>query len=309
MIARLREARRFHPDLRRVGCLLPRRMVGPRTLPWVRRLAALPGRRPGTDVEVHTLSSGAAVRLYRPAGEAPTGALLWMHGGGHVLGSAGQDEELCRRFAREAGVVVASVDYRLSPEHPHPAALDDCAEAARWLRDLAGVDPGRIAIGGASAGGGLAASLAHRLLDSGDLTPRLQLLVYPMLDHRTMDASRETAPQLRLWDERTNVFGWSAYLGTADVDDAVPARRADLRGLPPAWIGLCEFDLFTPEGCDYADRLGRSDVRCEVRRVGGAFHGFDLVAPKTAVAQEFFSDQVEALRAALTTTSARTESI
>lgn len=146
----------FHPDLRRVARIAPRTLVGPRTLRVIRVLSPLMAGRTPADVEVLTLSSGAGVRLHRPSGVGgPTPALLWMHGGGYVLGTAQQDDGLCRRFSRTLGIVVASVDYRLAPEHPYPAALEDCYSALTWLTRLPGVDPARVAIGGASAGGGL----------------------------------------------------------------------------------------------------------------------------------------------------------
>ncbi|BCI91935.1 hypothetical protein NIIDMKKI_71410 [Mycobacterium kansasii] len=214
-----------HPDLRRTARFAPRRLVGPRTLPVIRALIALTSRGTPGDVEVITLGSGAGVRLYRGTGVTePTPALLWIHGGGYVLGKAAQDDRLCRQFARTLGITVASVEYRLAPEHPYPAPLEDCYSALRWLAALPAVDPGRIAIGGASAGGGLAAALALLARDRAEIVPAFQLLTYPMLDDRSSAAAAN--PRYRLWDSHANRFGWAAYLG--DADPEWPSR-ADVR--------------------------------------------------------------------------------
>ncbi|MDP7722898.1 alpha/beta hydrolase [Mycobacterium sp. TY814] len=287
-----------HPDLRRIARFAPRRIVGPRTLPLMRRATRLGLGRTPRDVEVLTLASGTGVRLYRPAGgDGPTPALLWIHGGGYVVGSAQQDDPVCRRFSRALGITVASVDYRLAPEHPYPASLEDCYAALRWLAGLPAVDPGRVAIGGASAGGGLAAALALLARDRGAISPAFQLLVYPMLDDRSSSAPAN--PRHRLWDPRANEFGWTSYLGGADPAVAVPARRSDLGGLPPAWIGVGTHDLFHDEDIEYARRLVEAGVPCQVDLVPGAFHGFDFVASKAPVAQRFFRLQCDALRPAL----------
>jgi acetyl esterase/lipase len=290
-----------HRDLRRIARFAPRRLVGPRTLPLMRALIALNGfRRSGAPdgVEVITVGSGVAVRLYRPAGSTePAPALLWIHGGGYVLGTAQQDDRLCLRFSRTLGITVASVEYRLAPEHPYPAPLEDCYSALIWLAGLPAVDPARTAIGGASAGGGLAAALALLARDRGEVTPVFQLLVYPMLDDRS--ATTATKPSYRLWNPRANRFGWAAYLGDADPRVAVPARRDDLRGLPPAWIGVGTNDLFHDEDLAYAERLIGAGVPCEVEVVPGVFHGFDLVAPNLGVSRRFFDSQCDVLRPAL----------
>src|SRR5277367_3242114 len=150
-----------HPDLRRIARFAPRQLVGPRSLRVIRALSGLIQRRSASDVEVITLGSGIGVRLFRPVGVSePAPALLWIHGGGYVIGTAQQDDVMCRRFSRKLGITVASVDYRLAPEHPYPAPLEDCYSALTWLAALPAVDPARVAIGGASAGGGLAAALA-----------------------------------------------------------------------------------------------------------------------------------------------------
>ncbi|OMC09002.1 alpha/beta hydrolase [Mycobacterium sp. SP-6446] len=291
-----------HPDLRRIARLTPRHLVGPRTLPVVRTLDRLQGRlgRPSAppDVEVVALGPGVGVRLFRPTGVTqPTPALLWIHGGGYVIGSAQQDDQLCRRFCSRLGITVASVDHRLAPEHPYPAPLDDCYAALTWLAGQPGVDRKRIAIGGASAGGGLAAALALLARDRGDVAPAFQLLVYPMLDDRS--STTEDQPHYRLWNTRSNHFGWTAYLGDADPAVAVPARHDDLSGLPPAWIGVGTHDLFHDEDLAYAERLRAAGVPCEVEVVPGVFHGFDLFVPKAQVSQRFFDTQCDSLRAAL----------
>ncbi|EUA43134.1 alpha/beta hydrolase fold family protein [Mycobacterium xenopi 3993] len=165
--------------------------MSPRTLPLMRRLTRLQGFGRARDVDVLTLESGAGVRLHRPAGVTEPGpALLWIHGGGYVLGTARQDDGVCRRFSRALGITVAAVDYRLAPEHPYPAPLEDCYSALTWLAGLPAVDPARVAIGGASAGGGLAAALALLARDRGEITPCLQMLAYPMLDDRSAAARR-----------------------------------------------------------------------------------------------------------------------
>jgi len=290
----------FHPDLRRVARLIPKQIITPVTMPMVRMATRALWRRVPKDVEALTLASGVGVRLYRPKGvPTPGPGLLWIHGGGYVIGHPAQDDVLCRRFARQLGVTVASVDYRLAPEHSYPAPLEDCYSALTWLAAQPSVDPARTAIGGASAGGGLAAALALLARDRGEVAPVAQLLVYPMLDDRTVDRRGLDKPGLRLWNQASNKFGWSAYLGDADPEVAVPARRQDLRGLPPAWMGVGTLDLFHDEDLAYAERLKAAGVSCEVEVVDGAFHGFDGIVPKAEVSQSFFASQCAMLRRAL----------
>ncbi|MGF2951173.1 alpha/beta hydrolase [Mycobacterium sp. THU-M116] len=288
-----------HPDLRTIARFTPRHMVSPRTLRIVRAVTKLRGRGGAGDVEVVDLGPGSGVRLFRPVGvTGTTPALLWIHGGGYVIGSAEQDDPVCRRFSTRLGITVASVEYRLAPEHPYPAPLEDCYSALTWLAELPSVDARRVAVGGASAGGGLAAALALLARDRADITPRFQLLAYPMLDDRSSESGHN--PHHRLWSARSNRFGWAAYLGGADPQVAVPGRRNDLRGLAPAWIGVGTHDLFHDEDLDYTERLRAAGVACQVDVIPGAFHGFDLWAPNTAVSQRFCDSQCDRLREALT---------
>ncbi|MEE2035428.1 alpha/beta hydrolase [Rhodococcus chondri] len=296
MIGRLRSLAHFHPDLRVAALFAPRRAVSPRSLPVLR---VLTGAIRGTDPDIHVLEPGVAVRYFRPSTVAdgePGPALLWIHGGGYVFGRAAQDDELCRRFAERLGITVASVEYRLAPEHPYPTPLEDCYRAYQRLLHRPEVDATRVAIGGASAGAGLAAALAFLARDRDTTVPVFQLLAYPMLDDRTA-----TGPEhMRMWDGVANRFGWSSYLGDADPDVAVPARRTDLQGLPPAWIAVGSNDLFFDENKQYADGLGDAGIACEFHVVPGAFHGFDSVVPRSGVARAFFDTQCAALGAVLT---------
>ena len=288
----------IHPDLRRVARFAPRQIVYPWSLPLLRRLPM--GNRSSNDgVDVVDLPSGAGARLYRPtAAAAPTAALLWIHGGGYLLGSPEQDDALCRRYVQRLGIVVAAARYRLAPEHPYPIPLEDCYTVLTWLAGLPGVDADRIAIGGASAGGGLMAALSFLARDRGEVSPVLQVLSYPMLDDRTVGPDLDK-PGFRLWNTRSNRFGWTSYLGGADPAVAVPARRTDLAGLAPAWLGVGTLDLFCAEDLAYAARLNAAGVECEVHEVPGAFHGFDGLAPKAAVSQAYFDSTCASLRRAL----------
>lgn len=293
----------FHPELKRSARLIPRSMITPNSLPVFRVAARLMDRRTPPDVEVLTLASGVRVRLHRaPDAQVKGPALLWIHGGGYVIGSAAQDDDLCRRFSRELGVTVAAVDYRLAPEHPYPTPLEDCYGALRWLADLPDVDPARVAVAGASAGGGLAAALALLARDRGEVSLAAQLLVYPMVDDRSATQEGLDDHHHRLWTQKSNVYGWASYLGDADPNVAVPARNPDLGGLPPAWIGVGTNDLFHQEDLAYAERLTSAGVPCDVEVVPGAFHGFDGVVPKARVSLGFFASQVTWLRRHLTQT-------
>jgi len=288
----------IHPDLRRVARFAPRQIVYPWSLPLLRRLPVA-NRSSDDGVDVVDLPSGAGARLYRPtAAAAPTAALLWIHGGGYLLGSPEQDDALCRRYVQRLGIVVAAARYRLAPEHPYPIPLQDCYQVLTWLAGLPGVDADRIAIGGASAGGGLAAALGFLARDRGEVSPVLQVLSYPMLDDRTVGPDLDK-PGFRLWNTRSNRFGWTSYLGGADPAVAVPARRTDLAGLAPAWLGVGTLDLFCAEDLAYAARLNAAGIECEVHEVPGAFHGFDGLAPKAPVSQAYFDSTCASLRRAL----------
>ncbi|MDT0328447.1 alpha/beta hydrolase [Nocardiopsis lambiniae] len=248
------------------------------------------------------------VWIHRPkAVEGTAPALLWMHGGGHVMGHPAQDERGNIAFARDLGITVVAVRYRLAPRHPAPAGLEDAYAALNWIVDNAAdldVDPGRIAIGGASAGAGLAAGLALMCRDRGGPAPAFQLLVYPMLDDRTALRTDVDTTGMRLWSPASNRFAWGAYLGRPVGSEgispyAAPARHEDLTGLPPAWIGVGTNDLFHDEDVAYARRLEEAGVPCALTIVPGAFHGFEVQFASTEVVRAFRREQTEALRAAL----------
>ena len=294
----------FHPELRRLGRELPKTVITPFSLKFIRKLTRLPHRRPPKHVEVITLDSHVRVWIYRPSRTGAGPGLLWIHGGGYLIGSPGQDDELCRRYVRALGTTVASVDYRLAPESQHPVPLEDCYAALKHLAEMPTVDGSRIAVAGASAGGGLAAALVQLTHDRGELPLRAQLLAYPMLDDRTSERTDLDQSGLRLWDRASNRFAWAAYLGNADPNVAVPARRADLSGLPPTWIGVGTLDLFHDEDVEYAERLRAAGVPCDLEVVPGAFHGFDGIAPKAKVSQAFFASQCAMLRRAFSSDGA-----
>jgi acetyl esterase/lipase len=295
----------FDPDLRRIAAMLPRGGNGRRILPLMRRLEPLMERRSPPEGVVSQSDGSVSVRLHLPPkpASAPYPAVLWIHGGGFVMGSPAQDDAVCQVFAQKLGALVAAVRYRRAPEHQFPAALQDCHDGLEWLANRDDVDPGRIAIGGASAGGGLAAALALLARERAVVTPRLQLLSYPMLDDRTVLRTDLDERYFRLWSNEANRFGWTSYLGrepgTPGVSPlAAPAREENLSGLPPAWIGVGTLDLFFDEDLAYAKRLRTAGVPCEVHVVEGAFHGFDSVAPKARLTRTFRIEQVQALASA-----------
>lgn len=301
----------FHPDLW-LGRFFPKVSFGPWFVAFSRRITKR-GRLPVLndltveDVDVPS-QPAVSLRLYRPkALHSPAPALLWAHGGGFISGFPEQDEASSIAFARELGITVAALRYRLAPENPAPAAVEDAYAALRWLTTEAprlNIDPARIALGGASAGGGLAATLALVAHDRGEFRPAFQLLVYPMLDDRTVTRTDLDSTNVRVWTPGSNAFAWAAYLGhppgSAHANPyAAAARREDLRGLPPAWVGVGTLDLFHDEDLAYAKRLNDAGVRCEVHLVPGAFHGFDALFKNATVTKAFWQEQARALRAAL----------
>jgi acetyl esterase/lipase len=224
------------------------------------------------------------VRVYERVERArPAAALVWVHGGGMVFGSVEGDDFMCRTWARKLGCVIVSVDYRLAPEHQHPAHVHDAYAALRWLSasvDELGIEPSRIVLGGASAGGGIAAGTALLARDRGEVALSHQLLVCPMIDDRDATPSTHDVTDQRVWNRDANVHGWRAYLGDrAGGDDvpiyAAPARATvdQLRGLPPAYIDVGELDPFRDEDIAYASKLLQAGVPCELHVTPGVYHG------------------------------------
>ncbi|RNM12086.1 alpha/beta hydrolase [Nocardioides pocheonensis] len=294
----------FHPELRGAR-FLPRTIINARTLSTLRVLTKLTGRGRRLDAQVVSVDADVSVHVFRPPSPRPrTPALLWIHGGGMVLGDAAQDSDFCRRIADQLGIVVVSVEYRLAPEHPFPTPLDDCYTALRWLARQPDIDPARIAIGGESAGGGLAAALALLARERGEIHPVLQMLSYPMLDDRTTTRTDINPRRLRIWSPASNRFGWRSYLGPATAGGnvpplAAPARYEDLAGLPPAWIGVGTNDLFHDEDVTYAHRLQQAGVATTLHVVPGAYHNFDSIQAKAAVSRTFLEARTAALDKAL----------
>ena len=289
-------ARLLDPDICAALELFPFPPITEETLPIMRPALAAPGPDL-SDRVVRTIlhapgiggSPDVVLRVHRPA--TATGALpclVWMHGGGLVMGVAGMDDARFDEWCVRHNMMAVSVEYRVAPESPFPAPLDDCYAGLLYVAGRAeelGVDANRIGVGGASAGGGLAAALALRTRDEGG--PRIfsQLLVYPMIDDRQITES--SSWDVPIWPAASNTFGWTSYLGdakgTAGVSPyAAAARATDLSGLPPAIIVVGGLDGFVDEDIDYARRLNSAGVPVEFHLYPGACHGFDAMVPNSA---------------------------
>ena len=238
----------------------------------------------------------------------PLPALVWIHGGGYVLGSPQADGLQMKSLVSQLGCAVVSVDYRLAPESPFPAGVEDCYAALRWTHAQAqelGVDRARVAIGVTSAGGGLAAALALLARDRAELQVAFQVLLVPMLDDRTaVAADPHPFTGEFTWTPAKNLFGWTALLGGTPGGEGVspyaaPARAESLAGLPPTYISTGALDLFLEEDMEYARRLMRAGVPTELHVYPGAFHGFDAFAPSAAVSKQFKAERDHALKRAL----------
>jgi acetyl esterase len=247
-----------------------------------------------------------SVRLYRPLAGHAGSAILFLHAGGLILGGLESEHPLCTSLARELSTVVVSVDYRLAPEHPYPAAIDDSYAAFTWLfgsADELGVDTRRVAVVGRSAGGGLAAALTLMARDRRGPQACFQYLDVPMLDDRMDSATMRSFTDAPVWDPRSSEIAWRHYLGDQVGGDqvspyAAPARAEDLSGLPPAYVHTAQFDPLRDEGIAYALRLLGTGIPTELHSSPGTFHGSEM-APDTAISRRIASERLEILRRAL----------
>ncbi|MGH3912811.1 MAG: alpha/beta hydrolase [Pseudonocardiaceae bacterium] len=250
-----------------------------------------------------------AVRIYRPSGQPePPPVLIYLHGGGFMLGDLDTVHSTTTRIADQVGAVVISVDYRLAPEHPFPAGLEDCYAVLEWTARHAGelgIDPDRIGVGGESSGGGLAAAVT--LLARGRGGPPLcfQCLVFPELDDRLDTISARSFTDTPKFDRANALVSWTYYLGKLGEpgsdgvpEHAAPGRATDLSGLPPAFVSACEFDPLRDEDIDYAHRLIQAGVRTELRYYPGTFHASFTIAD-AAVSRKMIDEQIDALRRGL----------
>jgi acetyl esterase len=280
-------------------------------------LAELERTKPEHVAEVvdHTLPGPAGetpIRVYLPGAARPLPALVYFFGGGWVLGSLETADAVCRRLANAAACAVVSVSYRRAPENPFPAGLEDCYAAICWVAGHGaehGLDGGRLAVGGASSGGNLAAAVALRARERGGPRLSFQLLVYPPLDHRAETPSMSQSPELPFLSAEDVAWCWSHYLADAADGESLlasPLRASYLRGLPPALVITAELDPLRDEGELYAARLREAEVAAELVRFDGMVHGFFSLADRLDAAAEAQALAAAALRTAFEPTLADT---
>ena len=260
-------------------------------------------------VQVRAVDSDTPIQLliYEPPPTSKrVGAILDIHGGGFVFGSAAMNDSQNSNLVRELGVSIVCVDYRLAPEQPYPASLHDCLAALRFVRnqeELGGAADAPVIVLGNSAGGGLAAALSLWLRDHDEPPFEGQVLLSPMLDDNTGQAENAVAGRIG-WNEQNNRYAWESLLGDwFGRDDvpyyAAPARAPSLEAVPPTFISVGSLDLFAGESLDFARRLVRAGVPTELHLYPGAFHGFARFAPDADVTRRNFEDYTSALKSML----------
>lgn len=298
------------PELRTPAILVTGIPMNTLTLPIVRLLMGIrtsPG--PAVTLSEHRVGDAATeVLVLTPRDHpAPRPAVLLLHGGGMCAGTAQLETQPSGQLAEAIGGVVVLPNYRLAPECPFPAGLDDCMDTLRWMvknADELGIDPDRVAVSGTSAGGGLAAAVAQRAFDEG-IPLRAQALVSPMLDDRTALRDDLAGRGELTWSPRSNRWAWTAYLGReprmSDAPDyAAPGRRADMAGLPAAWIGVGDLEVFYDENVAYAEKLAAAGVPCEIITVAGMYHTAEGVRQNAPSMRKFHASMVAHLRTYLT---------
>jgi acetyl esterase/lipase len=309
---------RVNPELRELLPTMPQEKFSREDLPEIRSVSekAFSQMRPAGgkgDCSVYNRmipgpegAPDVRVRIYEPAqkGQDRPG-LLYIHGGGYVIGSPEMTEMPCIQFVAELNCVVVSVDYRLAPENPFPAPLEDCYAALKWFSENAaelGVDAGRIAVTGSSAGGGLTATLALLARDRKGPPIVLQLPLCPMIDERNITPSSREFTDPRVWSREKNIFGWKMYLGDMCGEEVSPYAAAvhatDLSGLPPAYIYVGELDALRDETIEYVERLLQAGVPTEFHIYPGCFHSFEM-AGQAEVSRRAKAELIGALRRAL----------
>jgi acetyl esterase/lipase len=254
---------------------------------------------PGPDGE-----PDISVRIYRPVestGQLP--GIYFIHGGGMILGDIEGEDAAATKLCDEVGAVVVSVEYRLAPEHPHPAPVEDCYAGLVWTAKNAselGIDADRLAIFGASAGGGLALATALVARDRGGPQVRFLMPIYPMIDDRNQTPSSHEITDIGIWDRAGNIEAWAWYLGGKEADEyAAPSRAEDVSGLPPTFIDVGTVDLFRDEDIAFAQRLMQAGVPTELHVYPGSYHASETFAPDAALSQRIWAVRVDALRRAL----------
>jgi acetyl esterase len=279
--------------------------------------AALRPRAPGPEVasvvdrSVPGPDGDVPVRVYTPEGVGPFPVLVYIHGGGMVIGTLDTSDGSCRHLCDKVGCVVVSVDYRLAPEHTFPAAPEDCYAVTKWVAENSSeiaADPSRIAVGGESAGGNLAAAVALMTRDRGGPTVLLQVLLYPMTSYDFDSASYHENAEGYSLTRTTMMWYWDQYLGSkADVTNpyAIPASSTNLKGVAPAIVLTAEFDPLRDEGEAYAKQLSAAGVNTTCTRYDGVIHGFFGMSAVVDKSKEAVNQVAAALKTAFAMTGAR----
>lgn len=309
---------RLHPELQSMFSALPEVVYTRENLAAKRKemqefVAGVAASLPVNDTVLTSerVIPGAAgdpevrIKIYEPSvkkGVLP--GILYIHGGGYILGSADMMDPALQQLVSELECVIVSVDYRLAPEHPFPAPLEDCYAALQWFSENAqelGSDSSRIAVMGPSAGGGLTAALSLLARDRNGPSILFQMPLYPMLDDRNMTKSSHEITDERVWSQAKTRLAWEMYLGeTGEVSPyAAPARATDLSGLPPTYTCVGDLDPFRDETIDYVLRLTQAGVPTEFHLYPGCFHGFEEYFPSAEISQSFTKEYHAALKSAL----------
>lgn len=309
---------KVHPELREIFSVLPSASISIDNLKSMREeMAKMASGMGAAYPNVETIEKfvpgkegdpDVRVLIHRPKNQDTVlPGLYYIHGGGFIAGTANDMARACERYVAEMNCVVVNVDYRLAPEHPYPAPIEDCYAGLKWFADTATelkVDVNRIVVTGGSAGGGLTAALSLLARDRRGPKIAFQLPMYPMIDDRCSTPSNSEITDQRVWNGISNRTAWDMYLGELkDAEDvpiyAAPARTEDYSNLPPTFICIGDLDPFRDETITYVQKLRQSGVPVEFHLYPGGFHAFEGYVPQANISQQLTSTYERALKEAL----------